>query len=184
LQAGIPIDVIGMQSHQHQGYWGLEKLNEVLERFSHFGVPLHFTENTIISGDLMPAHIEDLNDWQVNEWPSTPAGEERQARELVEMYETLFAHPAVEAITSWSGTDHAWLGAPAGFLRKDNSPKPVYHALMEKIKGEWWTDETVVTDAKGEVNVYGFRGEYEALFDGGKTIFSLDGKTDSNRIVL
>ena len=37
LEAGVPISAIGIQSHQHQGYWGLEKLREVLERFSHFG---------------------------------------------------------------------------------------------------------------------------------------------------
>src|SRR5690606_11741924 len=29
LNAGVPIDVIGIQSHQHQGYWGREKLEEV-----------------------------------------------------------------------------------------------------------------------------------------------------------
>ncbi len=48
LQAGIPIDVIGIQSHQHQGYWGAEKTLDVLMRFSRFGLPIHFTENTII----------------------------------------------------------------------------------------------------------------------------------------
>ena len=67
LEANVPISAIGIQSHQHQGYWGLEKLNRVLERFSRFGLPIHFTENTLISGDIMPAHIVDLNDWQVDE---------------------------------------------------------------------------------------------------------------------
>ena len=67
LQAGIPIDVIGIQSHQHQGYWGADKVHDVLERFSRFGLPLHFTENTLISGEIMPPHIVDLNDWQVEE---------------------------------------------------------------------------------------------------------------------
>lgn len=79
LEAGIPIDAIGIQSHQHQGYWGLEKTQEVLERFSRFGLPIHFTENTLISGDIMPPEIEDLNDFKVEDWPTTPQGEERQA---------------------------------------------------------------------------------------------------------
>ncbi|WP_443110867.1 endo-1,4-beta-xylanase [Butyrivibrio sp. AE3009] len=48
LNAGVPISAIGIQSHQHQGYWGKEKLEEVLERFAHFGLPIHFTENTLI----------------------------------------------------------------------------------------------------------------------------------------
>ena len=72
LDAGVPMDVIGIQSHQHQGFWGMDKLNEVLERFEKFGLPMHFTENTFVSGDLMPEHIVDLNDWQVPEWPPPP----------------------------------------------------------------------------------------------------------------
>ncbi|WP_244895503.1 hypothetical protein [Evansella clarkii] len=36
-----------MQTHQHQGYCGWEKSEEVLERFSQFGLPIHFIENTL-----------------------------------------------------------------------------------------------------------------------------------------
>jgi GH35 family endo-1,4-beta-xylanase len=178
LASGVPIDVIGIQSHQHQGYWGMEKLLETLDRFTHFGIPVHFTENTLISGDIMPGHIQDLNDWQVDSWPSTPAGEERQAREVLELYETLFACPSVEAITTWDATDGNWLKAPSGLLRADNSIKPVYEALMAKIKGEWWTKTTVVTNAAGEVDVSGFRGDYIATSRGERSAFPLDGKND------
>jgi GH35 family endo-1,4-beta-xylanase len=185
LQAGVPIDVIGIQSHQHQGYWGVEKIHEVLERFAPFGLPIHFTENTIISGDLMPAHITDLNDWQVSEWPSTPEGEERQARQIVEMYETLFAHPLVEAITTWDVNDGKWLGAPSGLLRKDNSAKPVYDALMAKIRGEWWTGEqTLATDDNGELELEGFRGVYTVSLNDKTAAFTLDGKQPATTLSL
>ncbi|MBQ3801637.1 MAG: endo-1,4-beta-xylanase, partial [Treponema sp.] len=96
LNAGVPIKAIGLQSHQHQGVWSKDKTEEILGRYEHFGLPIHFTENTLVSGDLMPPHIVDLNDWQVDAWPSTPEGEERQAREISEMYSVLFAHPLVE----------------------------------------------------------------------------------------
>lgn len=184
LQAGVPIDVIGLQSHQHQGYWGREKLEEILARFEHFGLPLHFTENTIISGDLMPAHIVDLNDWQVPEWPSTPEGEERQAREVVEMYEILFSHPLVEAITTWDPNDGKWLGAPSGLIHKDNSIKPVYEALMKKIKGEWWTDVTLSTDADGVVELNGYKGNYSAVFKDLQADFVLDGAQAEEKLTL
>jgi GH35 family endo-1,4-beta-xylanase len=173
LQAGVPIDTIGLQTHQHQGYRGPDWLGEILDRFSHFGLPLHFTENTILSGHLMPPHIVDLNDYQIPEWPSTPEGEERQARELVQMYEILFSHPSVGAITNWDPKDGKWLGAPSGLLRKDNSPKPAYHALMAKIRGEWWSRKTLKTDEGGGVVFEGFRGDYEAFVRGTGIPFAL-----------
>ena len=161
LNAGVPISAIGIQSHQHQGYWGREKLEEVLARFEHFGLPIHFTENTLISGEIMPAYIEDLNDWQVDEWPTTPEGEERQAKEIEEMYRILFSHPLVEAITTWDFKDGAWLKAPSGYLRLDNSKKPSFEMLKKLVRGEWWTNETVTTDASGCVTLDVFKGEYE-----------------------
>jgi GH35 family endo-1,4-beta-xylanase len=133
LDAGVPINVIGIQSHQHQGYWGVEKIRDVLKRFSRFGLPLHFTENTLLSGHLMPPEICDLNDYQVKEWPTTPEGEARQAQQVSEMYRTLLECPLVEAITNWDLTDGQWLGAPSGMLRSDNSIKPAYEAV-KKIK--------------------------------------------------
>ena len=160
LEAGVPISAIGIQSHQHQGYWGLEKLNDVLERYARFGLPIHFTENTLISGEIMPAHIVDLNDWQVDEWPSTPEGEERQAREISEMYSVLFAHPLVEAITTWDFNDGCWLKAPSGFVRQDNSEKPSYTALHGLIHGAWETHETLATDSEGYLSFSGFKGNY------------------------
>ena len=160
LSAGVPITAIGIQSHQHQGYWGKEKVEEVLDRFSHFGLPIHFTENTFVSGDLIPEYITDLNDWQVEEWPSTPEGEERQAENIKDMYSLLFAHPLVKAITTWDFKDGAWLGAPSGLLRKDGSIKPSYEMLDRLINKEWSTDETLLTDENGFVKIDAFKGDY------------------------
>lgn len=160
LEAGVPITAIGIQSHQHQGYWGAEKLEQVLERYEHFGLPIHFTENTLVSGSLIPPEIEDLNDFQVEEWPTTPELEERQKNQMEEMYRILFSHPQVEAITGWDFADGAWLKAPSGVIRKDNSLKPAYHMLKKLIKEEWWTDCEIYTDENGYVEVEGFKGDY------------------------
>lgn len=174
LEAGIRIDAIGLQSHMHQGYWGVDKTLRILERFARFNLPLHFTETTILSGRLMPPEIVDLNDYQVQEWPTTPAGEERQAREVVQHYETLFAHPAVEAITWWDFSDGGWLGAPAGLVRRDGSPKPAYEELMRLIRGEWWTGPIrAVTDGEGRVRFRGYLGQYELTCLGKKRAFTL-----------
>ena len=174
----MPIGAIGIQSHQHQGYWGLEKLNDVLERFSRFGLPIHFTENTLVSGDIMPAYIEDLNDWQVDSWPSTPEGEERQAREMTEMYTVLFRHPQVEAITTWDFNDGCWLKVPSGFVHEDNSEKPSYRALMGLIHGEWETHESLQTDGEGRVSFTGFRGGYRLTYGEREAPLALEQDTD------
>ena len=183
LDADVPISAIGIQSHQHQGYWGAEKLNDVLERFSRFGLPIHFTENTLISGEIMPPHIVDLNDWQVDEWPSTPEYEERQAREITEMYTILYSHPLVEAITTWDFNDGCWLKAPSGFVHEDNSEKPSYRALKKLIHEDWETHETLTADADGIITFTGFRGGYTLQTEAGSAEITLDGDTEA-RIVL
>lgn len=165
LNAGVPISAIGIQTHQHQGYMGLEKLNDILDRFSAFGLPMHFTENTLVSGEIMPKDIVDLNDYQVDSWPSTPDGEERQKNEWKEMYETLFAHPLVEAVTGWDFADGAWLHAPSGLIREDNSLKPSYNELKRLIHEEWHTKLTVRTDDNGVASFEGYRGDYSVKTD-------------------
>jgi GH35 family endo-1,4-beta-xylanase len=162
LEAGIRIDRLGLQSHMHQGYWGEEKTLRVLERFSRYNIPIHFTETTLLSGDVMPPHVVDLNDWQVESWPSTPEGEERQADDVERHYRTLLSHPSVEAMTYWGLSDRGmWLNAPGGLLRADGSPKPAYDRLRSLVKGEWWLPPTTLrTDARGRVRFGGFLGDY------------------------
>ena len=58
---------------------GRERLEEILERFSVFGLPLHFTENTLLSGHLMPADIVDPNDYQVDVLAIHPEGKNGSA---------------------------------------------------------------------------------------------------------
>jgi endo-1,4-beta-xylanase len=174
LAAGIQIDAIGIQSHMHQGYWGVEKTLQILDHFARFNLPIHFTETTLVSGRLMPPEIVDLNDYQVQKWPTTPAGEERQARETILHYETLFAHPLVESITWWDMSDGGWLNAPAGLLRQDGSAKPAYLELLKRIKGEWWTAPLrLVTDQEGKARFGGFLGDYELACAGELRSFTL-----------
>ncbi|MDQ2624122.1 MAG: endo-1,4-beta-xylanase, partial [Actinomycetota bacterium] len=168
LEAGIEVDVLGLQSHMHQGWWGEEKIERVLDRFARYGLPMHFTEITLLSGELMPAEIVDLNDHQVAEWPSTPEGEARQADELVRHYRALLAHPQVESITYWGIEDGGWLNAPGGLVRLDGSPKPAYDALRELVRGEWWLSPTTMqTDDDGAVEVSGWFGDYDVRRPGG-----------------
>jgi GH35 family endo-1,4-beta-xylanase len=164
LEAGVQVDALGLQSHMHQGWWGEERTLEVLERFSRYGLPLHLTETTLVSGDLMPPDVEDLNDHVVEPggWPSTPEGEARQAEELERHYRTVLSHPSVESITWWGLWDRgAWLHAPAGLVRADGTPKPAYDTLRRLVRDEWWLSPTTVrTDAEGRLRLTGWLGRY------------------------
>lgn len=161
LEAGVRLDGIGVQTHMHQGFRGAQLL-ELADRFGRFGLPVHFTETTIVSGDLMPADIVDLNDFQPESWPSTPEGEARQADELEQHYRMLIGHPAVASVTYWGITDRgAWLGAPVGLVRADGSRKPSFDRLRSLVRDEWWLPATTLrTDASGRVRVSGFAGDY------------------------
>lgn len=149
---GKPLfDVIGIQSHMHDGVWPLRRVWDICDTYSQLGLPLHFTESTIVSG---PRKGPGEN------WGATTAeGEARQAEQTVKFYSALFSHPGVQAITWWDFSDlGAWQGAAAGLLRRDMSPKPVYDRLLSVVKGDWWTRTEATTDAHGEVKVRAFYG--------------------------
>ena len=168
VEAGISIDAIGLQTHMHQGYRGEDQILETVERFSRYGLPIHMTETSLVSGELMPASIRDLNDFQVESWPSTPAGEERQADEIKRHYTSLVSHPAVKAIVYWGLTDKgSWLGAPIGLLRSDGTRKPSYDQLKSLVKGEWWIPPTEGrTDSNGCFEMTGWLGTYDITIAG------------------
>ncbi|MDM7854129.1 endo-1,4-beta-xylanase [Cellulomonas alba] len=171
LAAGIVIDALGLQTHMHQGYRGEEQVAGILERFARFGLPLQLTETTLVSGELMPPEIVDLNDYVVDSWPSTPEGEARQADELLRHVRSLFGHPAVESMTYWGlSDDGAWLGAPAGLVRADGTTKPSYDQLRGLVRGDWWLAPTALTaDEHGQVEITAFAGRY-AVRAGGTAV--------------
>ncbi len=172
LDAGLPVDAIGLQTHMHQGFRGEDQLAHILDRFARFGLPLQLTETTLVSGDLMPPEIVDLNDYQPAHWPSTPEGEDRQAREIVRHYTVAWEHPAVESVTYWGLTDEgAWLGAPAGLVHADATPKPAYEALRTLVREHWWTPPVIETaDAEGWVTLSGTAGTYAVSVPGREEI--------------
>jgi len=161
-------DAVGIQSHMHGGVWSPQRTWQVCERFAQLGLPLHFTETTIVSGSPIGP----------GKWgQTTPEGEERQAEATVRFYTILFSHPAVQAITWWDFSDDgAWMGAPAGWLRRDMSPKPVYERMLELIKGEWWTKASGKTDSKGTWRTRACYGDYEL------TVRTPDGRVSKQKL--
>jgi endo-1,4-beta-xylanase len=160
LEQGAPLDAIGIQSHMHRGTWPLERAWEVCETYARYGLPLHWTELTVPSGRLKPSPDGDPH-LQGREWEVTPAEEAAQAEYGSKFYTLLFSHPAVDAITWWDFSDYrSWLGAPAGLVRADMSPKPLYERLLELVQREWHTDVSASADEAGCVHLRGYHGAY------------------------
>jgi GH35 family endo-1,4-beta-xylanase len=160
VDGGAPLAAIGIQSHMHSRTWPLREAWRVCERYARHGLPLHYTELTVLSGR---AKDPDDRDWQTarTDWPTTPEGEEMQLRYGEAIYTLLYSHPAVEAITWWDFSDHrAWQGAPAGLVRADMSPKPLYERLMELIWGEWATQCRGTLGAEAALTVPCAAGEH------------------------
>ncbi len=161
LEKSAPLRTIGIQSHMHKELWPIEKIWRVCETYGRFGLPLHFTEATVLSGRFK---AQDDNDWHRvrSDWPTTPEGEARQAEYGAKFYTVLFSHPAVEAITWWDFSDNgSWQGAPAGLVCQDMSPKPLYEWLMDAFGKRWSSQAEVTTDASGKATLRCFFGEYE-----------------------
>lgn len=73
---------VGIQSHMHDGVWPLHHVWDLCDRYSRLGLPIHFTESTIVSG---PRKGPGEN------WGETTAEEEaRQAEFGANFCTTLF----------------------------------------------------------------------------------------------
>ena len=112
---------------------------------------------------MLSGELKKDNDWhrRRDDWHSTPQGERAQLRYGRDFYTLLFSHPAVEAITWWDFSDlGSWQGAPAGLLRRDMSPKPLYQWLLEAFKARWTTKARGSTDPQGRITLRCFFGDH------------------------
>jgi GH35 family endo-1,4-beta-xylanase len=182
---GGHFQAVGLQSHMHGGRWPLALVWRACERYAELGRPLHWTELTVLSGDEKLYIRPDDPEWKP-EWPSTDAGEARQADYAEKLYTLLFSHPAVQAITWWDLSDRwAWMGAPAGLVRADLTPKPAYERLRRLIREDWWTEVSGETDAEGRFAFRGFCGDYVLEGAGAARPFTLDcGEPDGASVAL
>ena len=80
--------------------------------------------------------------------------------------------------------DGAWLGAPSGVIRKDNSVKASYEMLRKLIHEEWHTARSCRTDENGWTCVEGFKGSYRMTAGGASAEFELGSADFADRVIL
>ena len=138
--AGAPLGVIGVQCHMGENLTPPQKIIEILDQLATLKLPIHATEFDIATDD-----------------------EATQGDYMRDFLIAFFSHPATESLTQWGfwETRH-WIPRAALFA-KDWRIKPNGQAYLDLVKGAWWTDATVTTDAHGTCTIRGFLGDYEIM---------------------
>lgn len=196
LKNGARIDAIGMQYHmffkkddeykETRQFYCPEQLYNQMDFYAKFGKPLQITEVTI------PAYSWNDED------------EEIQAKIIEILYKIWFSHESVEQIIYWNMIDgyaHVADATPekisetqgnmsvgenyfhGGLLRFDMTPKPAYYTIKNLFEKVWHTEENLLTDESGTINLKGFFGDYDIVINGKKYQASFL-KNSDNKIIL
>ena len=138
VENGGPLGGIGIQGHLGYGTSAPERMLEIFTRLhDKYKVPLSITELDINTKD-----------------------EADQAAYLRDVLIAAFSHPAVDSVTFWGFWDgRHWL-KNCPLFREDWSAKPGLDVYRSLVLGDWWTRETVRTDADGHARIHGFKGTY------------------------
>ncbi|MCS6953656.1 MAG: endo-1,4-beta-xylanase [Bryobacteraceae bacterium] len=146
LDAGAPLDGIGLQGHFNQNLTPPERVLEILDRFARFGKEL-----------------------QITEFDVTPGDEQIQAEYTRDFLTVCFSHPAVTGFLIWGFWEGRHWRPEAAMYRRDWSIKPNGEVWQELIFNKWWTDVAGMTGADGTFRTRGFLGDYEVEITAGGT---------------
>ncbi len=165
LKAGAPVGGIGLQGH-FQG-WQREsvdpkKVKRVLDRLARFGLPIKITEFDTYTDD-----------------------EKARTKQLVDLYRTCFAHPAVDGISMWGfwEGDH-WRKAKGALWKKDWTPTPAAKAYHDLVYRQWWTKWEGKANAEGVCQVRVFFGRHLITADGTQTTIQLSKEERSKTVTI
>ena len=162
LDNKLGVNALGLQYHmfdwllnQSDLFMNPRQLFNVLDLYGKLGVPVNFSEISIISR-------RDLGD-----------GDEFQAIVAEKLYRLAFSHPCTNGLVWWNMVDGTAAYAPmgseegenslrAGLVNYDLTPKKAFTTLKRLIKEEWTTKASLAYE-DGTANKFrGFYGEYEA----------------------
>lgn len=136
---GQPPDLVGFMAH-----FGLttltppEELLEVYDDFAEIAPRLQLSEFDVEAGD----------------------DDQLQADYFRDVMIATFSHPNFEAIVQWGFWQPMHWKPAAALWRKDWTLKPAGEVFVDLVKNQWWTNETLITDDRGECQLRGYLGEY------------------------
>ena len=150
----------------------------LMEEYGSYGLPIHFTEVTILSCEGV-ADWREMQVWEEklqeqrrsgkkpDQQKSTKILMKRQAEYTRDFYTLAFSHPAVNTIVWWALCDKGvWRGLPGGLFDEQGRVKPVTKELNRLINQEWHTH------MRGRLKVAG--GFKETIISNKKRIFKIE----------
>ncbi len=146
LKEGAQLEGIGFQAHA-SGKVGIQRILDVLDRFSKFNIPLEATE-----------------------FDAPGADEQLQADYTRDFYTAFFSHPATDGIIAWGFWEGRHYDPSKALFRKDWSIKPNGAAYISLVLGKWWTSTDGKTDSAGQYKCRGFLGDYEITVRSGDKV--------------
>lgn len=151
IVANAPIDGIGFQAHVGATPNGIPSVLATYDDFyDAYGLEAKVTEFDL----------------------PTSVPEEAAAKYLGDFLTATFSHPSMNGFMFWNFWDvDTWLNAGSNLFNEDWSQTEPGDQFIEKVFGEWWTDEEIESSSDGIATIRGFKGEYEITYVcGGETI--------------
>ena len=155
LDNGAPVDGAGMQGH-FAGPTPIDRMQEIIDRFSALRVPLAITEYDFNSTD-----------------------EALQADFTRDFLTLIFSSPKFNDFLMWGFWERAhWL--PNGAMyRADWSSKPNALVWNDLWFREWWTNESGASDPSGIYRTRGFKGDYNVTVNFARVTKTATAKLDA-----
>jgi endo-1,4-beta-xylanase len=148
IAKGVTPDGCGFQSH-----------------FSDYAIPSIEEEWAIY--ERFGAMVKHLT---VTEYDLQTLDDQLHADHLRDMITLCFSHPQMTGFVMWGFWEGRHWKPTAAMFKKDWTERPAVKVWRDLVKGEWWTNEELSTDAKGEAPLTAFYGHYEVTAE-------KDGKT-------
>ena len=168
LKQNVAVQGIGFQGHIPERFEPTppEEMLATLDRFAALGLPLQVTEFDFETTDL------DL-----------------QARYTTDFLITVFSHPAMTGLVTWTPFEYARGQGPkpdAAFFDWQLREKPNARAWHELVNDRWTTRLESLSDADGRVRFTGFKGRYAVSAEAGSGAWRdrADFREEGDRFVL
>jgi GH35 family endo-1,4-beta-xylanase len=143
LEKGVNIDAMGFQS-RFKFDVSAEEIIRRLNHFNDYALPIVATE------------------FEIRPYEGFEVDEAKRAQMTEMIMTAYFSHPKVDMIMAWTFASH--LG-PWALVNQDGSVKANGKVWLHLVKQRWHTDEEMVSDAQGQVNVRGFKGDYQLVIE-------------------